>query len=434
MNVILDLDDLFQACHNGNEELVRSLVQNISMNDLNHADPKNDGNTCLHVAAANGHDDIVKILLEHGSYRSLNLNHQQKSAYSIAAQTKESTRLLFLRSIPTNSLTKCSSRFYEQNANDCFDFVRYEDETNVDEKDFLKEKYSNIQTYRTEEEKQHQIEYSASSKAMCQSRIGRFFVNLFHDDEPLDEKSILDRLSNIFKSISGDDSGDNRKLNDLFDQYLKNGHCIEQLIHLYTLETDFYRTLKKNCLPLALPLFVHLPELKERHFKGRSFRGMLMTHDQFIVYRIAAERPGTILQTRSFSSTSIDRNVAEQFASLKSEKKENKFPVLFVFDFPETCDQAINLSRISNNQPCLSEYEDEQEVLVLPWTLFQVTRIQNPKPDDDLPIVHLTNVVIPKKTLFSTFKWSWVELKNQVKKEKKLVFDCAFQKYNTLNN
>ncbi|CAF4988419.1 unnamed protein product [Rotaria sp. Silwood1] len=165
-----------------------------------------------------------------------------------------------------------------------------------------------------------------------------------------------------------------------------------------------YRILHKDCLPLALPLFIHLPNLKERFFKGRVYRGVHMTYEVLLVYQMAMETPGTVLQTRSFSSTSINRCVAEHFA---------------------------HLEKISNDKPCLSEYEDENEVLILPWTLFEVKHIRNATDEDDLFTIYLTNIIITKKNLLSTFKWSWVEFKKGIIKEKKLKFDCAFQKHKT---
>jgi hypothetical protein len=144
------------------------------------------------------------------------------------------------------------------------------------------------------------------------------------------------------------DSDDYIKIDNLIKQFEKDSHSIEQLLHLYTLETKFYRTLKQDCLPLAIPLFVHLPRLKERFFQGRVYRGMHMTYEQLLVYQMAMDTPRTILQTRLFSSTSMDRSIAEQFAHMKTEDNEKKgLSVLFIFDFPNVCDQAINLARIS---------------------------------------------------------------------------------------
>lgn len=420
---------LYEACRDGNEEKVKDLLTYYSHDDLNRQEFSYGGNTCLHVAAANGHDNIVKLLLKHGCYRSAILNSQNQSAYELASLTKESTRLLFLRMDETNPLQKTSSRFYEQNVIECFDFVKVGEEQNADETMIKNERRPTIQTYETEEEKQHEIEYSASSKAMCQSRFCRFCVNRLHSDEPLNYNTIIKRLNNLLEENLLNNCDDYIKANELMKDYTKKSHSIEQLLHLYTLETQFYRVLKQDSLPLAIPLFMSLPKLKKRYFKGRSYRGMHMTSEQLLTYQIAMDTPGTLLQTNAFSSTSMDRCIAEQFAYVKRKSSEKDFCVIFIFDFPEICDQAINLSRISIDTPCLSEYEDEKEILILPYTLFEVTRIKKDNDDDELYTIYLTNVIIPNKNLSSTFKWTWVEFKNQLIKDKKFKFDCAFQKH-----
>ena len=422
------LTPLYEACRDGNEERVRQLLPNYSPADLNRQESSNGGNTCLHIAAAQGHEQIVQLLLKHGCYRSSVLNAQRQSPYDVAVSRQDSTRSSFLRQEPTNG----SSRFHEQNAGECFDVVQVEDEPSENkEPASSKAPKTNVQSFQSEEEKAHEMQYSASSKAMCQSRLARFFVNQFHRDEPLDHRTITERLNLLLASVRANQSDDSIKAEDLFQQYEKNGSAIEQLLHLYTLETEFYRMLKRDSLPLAIPLFIHLPELKERHFKGRVYRGMRMTSEQLAIYQLAMQSTATLLQTRSFSSTSIDRQIAEDFASQKSSKSEQDLSVLFVFDFPQICDQAINLARISLETPCLSEYADEAEVLILPWTLFQVTQVQLADQENELTKIYLTNVTIPKKNLLSTFKWSWTEMKNQIKKDKKVTFNCAFQKYKT---
>ncbi|CAF1436864.1 unnamed protein product [Rotaria sordida] len=397
---------LYEACRDGNEEAVQNLLQKYSHTDLNRQEYSFNGNTCLHIAAANGHDNIVKLLLKHGCYRSSLLNLQNQSAYDMASSSKESTRLLFLRQNETDSSTKGSSRFVEQNASECFDVFKVEENLDGsrdhidDKKPTTTARIPTIQTYKNEQEQKHEMEYSASSKAMCQSSFCRFCVNHFHNDEPLDHHSILIRLNNLLEESKINDAEDYIKINDLIKQYKHNDNAIEQLLHLYTLETHFYRILKKDCLPLAIPLFIHLPKLKDRFFRGCVYRGMKMTYEELLIYQKAMEKPGTVLQTRTFSSTSVNRSIAEEFACLEKKDNEKKFCVLLVFDFPNTCDQAINLSRVSNDKPCLSEYEDEEEVLILPWTLFEVKRIREPTDEDNLCIIYLNNIMIQKKKHF----------------------------------
>ncbi|CAF4239517.1 unnamed protein product, partial [Rotaria sordida] len=75
---------LYEACRDGNEEAVQNLLPKYSHADLNRQEYSFNGNTCLHIAAANGHDNIVKLLLKHGCYRSSLLNLQNQSAYDMA--------------------------------------------------------------------------------------------------------------------------------------------------------------------------------------------------------------------------------------------------------------------------------------------------------------------------------------------------------------
>jgi mRNA-degrading endonuclease YafQ of YafQ-DinJ toxin-antitoxin module len=200
---------------------------------------------------------------------------------------------------------------------------------------------------------------------MCRSRFGRFCVNTLHFDEPLNIHIRKFRLNYLLDQVNMNESDDYIKINNLMKQYENNSNSIEESLHLYTLETRFYKTLKQDCLPLAIPLFIHLSNLKDRYFKGRVYRGMHMTYEQLLIYQIAMDTPGTVLQTRAFSSTSMDHHVAEEFADVKAKKNEKDLCVLFIFHFPDECDKAINLSRISSDTPCLSEYEDEKEVFIL---------------------------------------------------------------------
>jgi hypothetical protein len=458
-SVQTSLTPLYEACRDGNEEQVREILPKYSHADLNRQQFPYGGNTCLHVAAAKGHDNIVKLLLNQGCYRSLFLNCQNQSAYDIAASNKESTRLLFLRQDENDPSLKSSSRFYEPNASGWFDIVKVDDNEEDNEKlikfkrrPTINTEYSrfdpnsidsflnlethprcssmnegnperigsrSIQTYKTQEEKNHEIEYSVNSKTICQSRFYRFCINHLNSDEPLDHQTIIKRLNNLLEQNHINNSNDYIKADDLMKQYQKNSNSIEQLLHLYTLETQFYRALKQDCLTLAIPLFMNLSKLKKRFFKGRVYRGTHMTYAQLLTYQIAMETPGALLQTNSFSSTSIDRYIAEQFLYIKPKTNEKDLCVLFTFDFPDICDQAINLSRLSIDTPSLSEYEDEKEVLILPGTLFEVTRVRKATDEDDLYTIYLTNTMIPKKPLLSTFKWTWVEFKNQLTKDKK---------------
>jgi len=72
--------EFFLACENGDADTVRSLLPKL---DVNHSEPP--GITGLHVAACNGHADVVTVLLENGAAKDprlgvLNCAYGQKMA------------------------------------------------------------------------------------------------------------------------------------------------------------------------------------------------------------------------------------------------------------------------------------------------------------------------------------------------------------------
>jgi len=243
---------------------------------------------------------------------------------------------------------------------------------------------------------------------MCQSKLGRFLADKVHLDSPMSLKTIGKRLQQIIdKEIVEKQDPQSQKANELLNKFLNNPDYgdIEHLIRLYTLETKFYHALNQNPMPLALPLYIKLQTLKDRYFQGQSYRGAKMDDDDIAAYQWAVNNRGSILQTRHFCSTSLQRSVAEEFASVVKKKSNNsrRNSVLFVFNFPEKCDQTINLSRISDELPCLSEFEDEAEVLILPWTLFQVDSVE--KQSSLSYIIYLSNILLPHKSMLASLKW-----------------------------
>ncbi|CAF1541170.1 unnamed protein product [Didymodactylos carnosus] len=149
-----------------------------------------------------------------------------------------------------------------------------------------------------------------------------------------------------------------------------------------------------------------------------------MTQDNLRSYRWALENNDRLIQLKSFASTSLHREIAENFAqSLETSSTENKISVLMIFRFPQVCDTAINLCKIPKyNLPCLSEYEDESEILILPLTLFQVKNIEinNLSNGRQLQyIIHLENVLFEKTSVFHTLPvYMKLYIKHECKKQK----------------
>ncbi len=71
------------------------------------------------------------------------------------------------------------------------------------------------------------------------------------------------------------------------------------------------------------------------------------------------------------------------------------FSVLFHFNFPEKCCTAFDIQDIS-------QFPDEEEVLVFPFTLFKVTNIEQISSEHH--IISLTNVPIPRISLIKAWR------------------------------
>lgn len=149
----------------------------------------------------------------------------------------------------------------------------------------------------------------------------------------------------------------------------------QYLVQLYSLSTPFCTFINEDTSDL-FGLFYSLSKLKRRAFQGRSFRCLTMSEENLDEYRWALEENDRrIINTRSFCSTSVDEDIATAFQSHGLSK--DKIDVMMIFDFDRLCESAVRLYRISNDLPNISAYEGEREVLIMPGTLFRVTKIEN---------------------------------------------------------
>ncbi|CAF0930224.1 unnamed protein product [Didymodactylos carnosus] len=104
-------------------------------------------------------------------------------------------------------------------------------------------------------------------------------------------------------------------------------------------------------------LIINHPRFHPYHATGITFRGMKITKKDLEEYNC-----GNIVMTRSFLSTSKDRSIAELFLDCKGD--DTHPPVICIY-------KVIN-SRSSLSIEAVSQIPDEKEVLIVPFTVFQV--------------------------------------------------------------
>ncbi len=184
----------------------------------------------------------------------------------------------------------------------------------------------------------------------------------------------------------------------LFDT-IRTEKNVNELILLYTLETSFYKALQENVDSFAIELYSCLSSLQERAFKsGITYRGLTMNEDAIKDYRWAAKDKGRMIEIKTMTSTSQLDRVAIRFATdAKAKEGGNKHCVLYVFKFSDICYTAIDL----NKGGTITKYEEEEEVLLLPGTLFEVQAVTN-GPQDDWYTIQLKNIPVPYKILMKS--------------------------------
>ncbi|CAF2992352.1 unnamed protein product [Rotaria sp. Silwood2] len=409
--------EFYWACRNGDIELVKAMLPYIPYDQLNQLEP--NGSTPLHAASFFCHADVVRLLLHDYGVQRYYVNRHGLTAYE-EAQTEE-IKQLFRR--PSN-------RFFdaEETIEDTFDILSVKsNEIGNDNSDSASEDDNEentnetpsawIEGYRTKEEIKQEKYYYCKGKALIQSKIGRFimrngpkfcshcrknkevmgeFISYFND-----RVFRVNKLQAIIDEHVTPEHPEYNKCKQLLSDYLEQ-EGVDSLLKLYTLETEFYKKIKKSCQAITWSLYIILPDLKERYYQGLSYRGLQMTEKDLQEYRWALKNPDSLIKTKTLSSTSIEREKAEKFACTSDP---HQLSVLMIFNFPQVSDMAINLGPIKEKQlPAVSEYEDEKEVLVLPQTFFHVRNIEFDTEKCQYAI-YLQNIVLNKSSLIRALKF-----------------------------
>ncbi|CAF3836605.1 unnamed protein product [Rotaria sordida] len=391
-----EVSQFYIACRNGDIETVKQILSIAPYEQINQLEP--NGSTGLHAAVFYGHADIVRLLLQEYGCERHRLNSYGLTAYQ-EAKTQE-IRRLFYRPSHIN-------RFYDENNTfiNAFEIVSLSTEIVADNYENSEKINKYIQRFVTQEEVDKEMISLSQSKKLLQTALGRYIIRkvLKHQDLNDDtlNKYITDkafRIQTIRKVIDEQVTPTHleyKKCSQLLSNYAQHEN-IDNLLKLYTLETPFYYQLRDNILPFFWPLVLK-KDLKYRRFQGVSYRGITISNDDLECYRLAWNNPGSIIETLTFSSTSLDRSVAENFAVSRSITSPTTIRVLMVFNFPDACEQALYLGKIPEyNLPCASEYEDEQEILIVPFTTFHVENIQTNSDEHRTTVITLKNIPLAK--------------------------------------
>ena len=195
------------------------------------------------------------------------------------------------------------------------------------------------------------------------------------------------------------------KLERSFQQAINENNYLKYFIELYTMSNKFYRVLNRhlalyildyfdihnyskgyrlmNCLVYIVTLVINHPNIDKHEYKGVTYRGLRMTEEALSQYS-----NGNHILNRSFVSTTANQKIAEIFAGTdqqdgsqqaSNDHRLRKVPVLLKYTIKQN-QTAIDIKH-------LSAIPDEEEILILPFSVFQVKDRIDVYSNTDLPVL-----------------------------------------------
>ncbi|CAF4855514.1 unnamed protein product [Rotaria sp. Silwood1] len=373
--------EFYVACRNGDVKKVEQILPQLNIAHINCLE--SNGSSPLHAASFYGHKTIVQMLLENGAKPWL-INKYKMTPYEEAAN--DEIRSLFRRPLDSDM-----NRFSEDDTNNkCLELIskRKIDENGNQIPNGWINGYKNIGKYSR----------CKDIKLIIRAQIIKYYLASLQQSNDCARE-----LQQILKHNVPSDHRDYKNACFLFDEYCSRNQ-IEYLIRLYTLETNFYRALHSNVEIFTVEIYSQLETLKNRFFQGQSYRGLSMTTKDIDEYKWAIHNQGTLIEIKTLTSTSVNSKVAYKFARGQKTNNTDCHRVFCEFHFDHRCSTAIDLRHNSDkNLLCLSAYENEAEVLVLPGTLFEVRDVRQKKDTNRYTII-LHNIYVPLHIILDAFK------------------------------
>ena len=360
---------LYWACWNGNVEAVRRIVASTDYIQLNQLEP--NGSTALHAAVYYNHPEIVRILLHEKGVMIHRRNRYNLTAYEEAEDNE--IRALFNR-------PNASQRFWDDATKPLVESLEKLIPDSLDDGDITGIDNDWVLAATSPNEIRKIKAVANLVKTLHRSTAFRRTLHVWNKmikNDPVaqmfDENLAVSKIQAMIDDEVTPRHQYYKKACLLVSQYRNTGD-ISHLLRLYSLETPFYSALNEMDHPcLMTPVFCKLDRLQNRAFQGVSYRGLTMTKEDLEPYQLLYKQQKGVLVFQQFCSSSIEEQVVHGFTHTTSD---DKISVMMVFSFPEKCDTAIQLFQVSNKVPSISDFPQEREVLILPFTLFRQTDIQ----------------------------------------------------------
>jgi len=362
----LPVSNFYLACRSGDVDTVKQMLPKMKLKEINRIE--SNGSTALHSAAWYGHFEIVELLLKCGC-STITINKYGKTA----AQECEDGRI--------RQLIQSSSAVLD-NDEEINDHAPTSKWNQI---------YENIDDH----------DKSVVATKIMKLRLRTYLTNQFK----INEVSRTDHIRKIVLQTIDESHREYNKALNVLENFGKTKDP-EHLIYLHTIESPFYQYIARNQDEVFyMELFIGLTVFQKRFFSGRTYRGAGLSKVDIDFYLWSWHHRTNFIEIRTIISTSASRQVAKIFIP-SSRPGDDGIRTLFIYNFSDQCATAIELSPSSNRQlPSLSKYPDEEEILIIPGTFFEVTSIKKSSLSDDssdFTIIELKNIPVSREILLKT--------------------------------
>ncbi|CAF1330534.1 unnamed protein product [Adineta steineri] len=317
--------EFYYACRNGEVEKVRETLPAMTLEELDHIQA--NGSTALHAASYYGHIEIVKMLLKRGVSRSIQNKPHNCVPYDEAKN--EDVKKLFLRQSST-------ARFADDGSGH-IDWMKCDAAAEELAKEY---RFRHTGFGWKNKHMERRIQFIRDEMSATDGeRIGKFLEDAQEKQDPV------------------------------------------YLLKAYTVESDFYRKLNKDLatvhfdqgtnsgITYFIDFFYNNPSFEQLSYKGKVYRGMCVTKHDLKQYRVGGK-----VMNKAFMSMTKDRTVAEEFA--KSGVTDRQTQKGEHVKLSALCTYELINDRTGLDIEKLSEYTTEKEVLVGPYTAFEIRAIR----------------------------------------------------------
>ncbi|CAF4435738.1 unnamed protein product [Rotaria sp. Silwood2] len=362
--------DLLYDLYKENEiEKVQSILPYIDKISIINKIQNSTGSKCLHVAYYYGHQHMVPLLLEYGILHSIrNLRHNltpygETYTDGIKQMFVEHSKLFsnnkfdydyIAWSVVGDDLLEKRREFHQ-----AIDLYKTYDNHNFVSKLLLEVIHYYLNEYLINESNDHGNPEDEITRKQIET-IEAYFKEAIEKQDYLTYFIKVNILTNLFYEVL-------------------NKHLALYILQYFDKTKDFssnYRLV--NCLVHIVTLLIYYLNLPQYRYQGLCYCGMRITQ-----YDLDQYLSNQHILNRSFLSASMNREVAEMFASEGQQSKMRHTPKDHrALQYSCLCKYLIKQNSTAINIQSLSTRPDEKEILILPFTVFKIIAIKQNYLDD----------------------------------------------------